>query len=55
MVDALVAQRPGQVRGIAMLSWLLSDGAGPLHNRHRSNELREALQGATALLESSAI
>jgi hypothetical protein len=55
LLDVLVAPTPGHVRGIAMLSWLLSDGAGPLYNRERSNELRGVLLEATALLDSSAI
>lgn len=55
LLDALVAQTPGQARGIAMLSWLLSDGTGPLHNPQRSNELRGALLEAGALLDSPAI
>ncbi len=55
LLDALVAQTPGRVRGIAMLSWLLSDGTGPLYNRRCSNQLRGALLEATALLGSSAL
>lgn len=55
LLDVLVAPTPGHLRGIAMLSWLLSDGAGPLYNRRRSNELRGALLEATALLDSSAV
>ena len=55
LLDLLVAPTPGQVRGIALLSWLLSDGAGPLYNRQRSKDLRGALQEATTLLDSSAI
>jgi len=55
LLDLLVAQTPGQSRGIAMLSWLLSDGSGPLYNRPRSDELSGALLDATALLGSSAL
>jgi hypothetical protein len=55
LLDLLVAQTPGHSRGIAMLSWLLSDGSGPLYNRQRSRELGAALLHATALLDSSAL
>jgi hypothetical protein len=55
LLDALVAQTPGHVRGIAMLSRLLSDGAGPLYNRQCSNELRGALLQVSAFFASSTI
>ncbi len=55
LLGLLVAPMPGQVRGIALLSSLLSDGAGPLYNRQCSKDLRGALLEATTLLDSSAI
>jgi hypothetical protein len=55
LLDALVAPTPGHVRGIAMLSWLLSDGNGPLYNRRCSDQLRGVVLAATALLDSSAM
>ncbi len=55
LLDVLVAPTPGHVRGIALLSWLLSDGAGPLYNWRRSDELRGVLLDATALLDSPAM
>jgi hypothetical protein len=55
LLDALVAQTPGQVRGIAIMSWLLIDGAGPLYNSRCSDGLRGALSEASALLDPSAI
>jgi hypothetical protein len=55
LLTTLVAPMPGHARGIATLSWLLSDGTGPLYDPRRSAELRQALEEATALLESSGI
>ena len=55
LLDLLAAQTPGHIRGIAMSSWLLSDGAGPLYNRQSSKDLRGALLDATTLLGSSAL
>jgi hypothetical protein len=54
LLGLLVAPTPGQVRGIASLSSLLSDGAGPLYNRQCSKDLHAALLEATALLDWSA-
>jgi hypothetical protein len=55
MVGLLVQPTPGHVRGIALLSSLLSDGTGPLYNRRCSTDLGGALLEATALLGSSVI
>ena len=55
LLTSLVARTPGQVRGIALLSWLLSDGTGPLYNRQRADDLAGLLREATALLDCSAI
>ncbi len=55
LLDVLVAPTPGHVRGIALLSWLLSDGAGPVYDRRRFDELRGALLQASALLDSAAM
>ncbi len=55
LLSLLVAPTPGQVRGIALLSSLLSDGTGPLYNRQSPIDLRGALLEATTLLDSSAI
>jgi hypothetical protein len=51
--DALLTPLPAPARGAATISWLLSDGTGPLYNRHRSNDLRVALRDATAQLNPS--
>ena len=51
MIDALLAAAPVSVRGPAMVSWLLSDGAGPLYDRRRSADLGDALREATAQLD----
>jgi hypothetical protein len=51
--DALLTPLPTPARGAAMISWLLSDGTGPLYNRHRSSDLRIALSEAIAQLNPS--
>ncbi len=43
LLGVLVAPTPGHVRGIAMLSRLLSDGRGPLYHHRGSDELRGVL------------
>jgi hypothetical protein len=55
LLALLVAAMPGQLRGIALMSSLLSDGAGPLYSRRCSEDLRGVLLEATTLLGSSAI
>jgi hypothetical protein len=50
MIAALVASVPIPVRGSAMVSWLLRDGAGPLYDRRRSADLAGVLREATAQL-----
>jgi hypothetical protein len=55
LLGLLVEPTPGHVRGIALLSALLSDGTGPLYNRQCSKDLRGALLEATTFLGSSAI
>jgi hypothetical protein len=50
MIEALVASVPIPVRGSAMVSWLLSDGAGPLYDRRRSADLTGALREARTQL-----
>ncbi len=51
MIEALLAPAPVSVRGPAMVSWILSDGAGPLYDRRRSADLADALTEATAQLD----
>ena len=51
MIEALLAPAPVSVRGPAMVSWLLSDGAGPLYDRRRSADVAGALREATAQLD----
>jgi hypothetical protein len=55
LVDRLTAPTPGHIRGIAKLSWLLSDGTGPVYNRREAFKLPEALLDATAFLTSSEV
>ncbi|HEX5617383.1 MAG TPA: hypothetical protein VFX51_03135 [Solirubrobacteraceae bacterium] len=42
LVQALRSDRPAPVRGVAAVSALLTDGAGPLFAPHPSGTLREA-------------
>ncbi len=51
MIEALLGPAPVSVRGPAMVSWLLSDGAGPLYDRRRSDDVAGALREATAQLD----
>jgi hypothetical protein len=53
MLNALLAPVPAPARGTAFASWLLSDGTGPLYNRHRSADLGIALREAIAQLDAS--
>lgn len=54
MLNALTDPLPTPARGTAMVSCLLSDGAGPLYDRRRSAELGTALREAIAQLDPSA-
>jgi hypothetical protein len=54
MLNALTDPSPTPARGVAMVSCLLSDGAGPLYDRRRSDELGTALREAIAQLDPSA-
>jgi hypothetical protein len=55
LLAVLVARTPGHARGIALMSWLLTDGTGPVYNRRRADELGGLLREATALLDCSVI
>ncbi len=55
LLAGLAAPTAGHVRGIALLSWLLADGTGPLYNRHPADELAGLLREATALLDCPVI
>jgi hypothetical protein len=50
MLAALSASGPVPARGVAMARLLLSDGAGPLYNRHCAADLHEILREVTAQL-----
>lgn len=51
MINALVTPAPTPARGTAIVSWLLSDGTGPLFNPRRSAELISALTDALTQLD----
>lgn len=51
LISALLRPSPAPARGIAMVSWLLSDGTGPLFNPRRSAELVNALTDAHTQLD----
>jgi hypothetical protein len=55
ILDLLAAPTPGHIRGIAKLSWLLSDGTGPVYNRREAFALAEALRDVTTFLTSSEV
>ncbi len=50
MLDALVAPVPTPARGVALVSWLLTDGTGPVYNTRCSSALRKGILEATARL-----
>jgi hypothetical protein len=51
MLTALVAPVPMGAQGVAMVSWLIADGAGPLYYRRCPTDLAAALREASAQLE----
>lgn len=51
MLSALSSPLPVPARGVAMASRLLSDGTGPLYNRHCPVSLSAALRSVTAQLD----
>jgi len=55
LLDVLEAQTPVHVRGLAVMSWLLTDGTGPLYDPRRSRDLGRTLREASDLLTPSAI
>jgi hypothetical protein len=55
ILDLLTAPTPGHIRGIAKMSWLLSDGTGPVYNRREALGLAEALRDVTTFLTSSEV
>jgi len=46
MLEAILVPLPVPVRGVAIASWLLTDGAGPLYRGASSEELLSALRQA---------
>jgi hypothetical protein len=55
VLDALSASLPVPAQGVALASWLLSDGAGPLYNRSCSTDLAGALRRVVELLDPAAV
>jgi hypothetical protein len=55
LLEMLVETKPHHVRGVAVMSSLLTDGAGPVYNRKRSSELHGVLMEVSALFMSSAL
>ena len=53
MIKALLTPLPTPARGMAMASWLLSDGTGPLYNRLSSTDLSSTVVEAIAQLDPS--
>lgn len=51
LLHTLEAPLPTPVRGVAMASWLLTDGAGPLYNPRSSTDLHAALREAITHLD----
>jgi hypothetical protein len=55
LIRALEAETPVHVRGIAVLSFLLTDGSGPLYNPRRASELQSKLEEVSNLFAPTAI
>jgi hypothetical protein len=55
ILSAMVDPLPPPARGVAMVSWLLRDGTGPLYQRRRAAELAVALREVIAQLDPSLI
>jgi hypothetical protein len=53
MLTKLETPLPTSARGVAMARVLLTDGTGPLFNRHSSTNLRGAIHDATVQLDSA--
>jgi len=53
MLKALLTPSPVPARGMAMASWLLRDGGGPIYNRYRSGELGATLRETITQLDAS--
>ncbi len=51
MVQALSTSLPVPAQGVAMASWLLADGAGPVYNRKCAVDLSDALGRVVELLD----
>jgi len=53
LLDALLAPLPVPARGVAMASWLLADGAGPVYDPRYSADLGRVVREATTRLDPS--
>jgi hypothetical protein len=53
LLGALSIPSPLPARGTAMASWLLRDGTGPIHNRHRFGDLGATLRETIMRLDAS--
>jgi hypothetical protein len=47
----LRSERPVYAHGVAVLSWLLTEGAGPAYNAHARSDLSHVLASAAAALD----
>ena len=53
MISVLTSGLPIDARGVALASWLLTDGTGPLYNRHSLVELGTTVREATRRMDAS--
>jgi hypothetical protein len=51
LVRALSTSLPVPAQGVALASWLLGDGAGPLYNRGSRRDLAADVRRATGQLD----
>jgi hypothetical protein len=53
MIAVLSKSAPHSARGVALASWLLTDGTGPVYNRALNVDLVSVVRQATSLLDPS--
>jgi len=53
MQNVLLQPLPSPARGMAMASWLLRDGTGPIYNRRLSGNLGTSIREAIAQLDAA--
>jgi hypothetical protein len=53
LAACLRSDRPVYARGVALLSWLLTDGTGPVYDRHARSDLHDVLASVAEALDGA--